>query len=180
MIDQVSFFDLAPGLTGFCSGTGETRPVCGAFRIPDFGEDLGSMGLFFERWVETHIVTFRPTSIGYESPILTPTDTLLKIRKIYGLGVILETVAARHEIPTFEKDLRDLKKELTGRHDASKSDMVQVALMCGIDLPATKKEGQEDAADAFAGWKIGIRELNPRLSERWDQIIWSKGRGGLL
>lgn len=180
MAAVVSFFDLAPGLTGFCTGTGETRPACGAFRLPRSGDDLGEMGLFLWNWLETHIETYRPTCIGYESPILTPKDNLLKVRKIYGLGVILETVAANHGIPTFEKDLRELKRELTGRHDASKDDMVEVAERCGIELPATKAEGREDAADAFAGWKIGIRELNPKLSQNWDRLIYSRGRGGLL
>lgn len=180
MAAQVSFFDIAPGLTGFCSGTGETRPVCGAWRLPKSDDDFALIGSTFERLIETHIQAFRPTSIGYESPLMAPTDRLHVVRKIYGLGFLLETIAARHGIPVFERDHRDLKKELTGRHDATKDDMIEVALLCGIDLPATKDEGRGDAADAFAGWKIGIRELNPRFSERWDRIIWSKGRGGLL
>lgn len=180
MVDQVSFFDIAPKLTGFCSGTGETRPAVGAWRLPESDDDFALIGGRFEYLVETHIQTYRPTSIGYESPLMAPTDRLVVVRKIYGLGFLLETIAGRHGIPVFEKDHRDLKRELTGRHDASKDDMIEVALLCGIDLPPTKQEGRADAADAFAGWKIGIRELNPRLSERWDQIIWSKGRGGLL
>lgn len=180
MAHIVSFFDIAPGMTGFCSGTGETRPVCGAWRLPRSDDDFAMIGLAFEALIEAHIQTFRPTSIGYESPILRPTDKLSTVRKIYGLGFLLETIAGRHDIPVFEKDLRDLKREMTGRHDATKADMVEAALLCGIDLPATKAEGKEDAADAFAGWKIGIRELNPRLNERWDRILYSKGRGGLL
>lgn len=180
MPHQVSFFDLAPGLCGWCSGTGETRPVADAFRLPWREDDLGDIGAFFQEWLELHIQTFRPVAIGYESPLLVPTDKLWKVRKIYGLGFLLETVAKRHDIPTFERDHRDLKRELTGRPDASKADMIEVALLCGIELPATLEEGKADAADAFAGWKIGIRELNPRENIAWDRIIFSKGRGGLL
>lgn len=180
MPHQVSFFDIASRLTGWCSGTGEVRPECGAFPFRQVEDDLGALGSRFEEFLEIHFERFQPVSVGYESPLLVPTDNLLKVRKIYGMGMILETFCARRRIPCWERDHRELKKELTGSSEASKDDMVEVALLAGINLPATKAEGKEDAADAFAGWKIGIRELNPALSAKWDRVIWSKGRGALL
>jgi len=176
---QVSFWDLSPGLVGWCSGTGEVRPVCSAFRLDDHGDDLGVMGLQFSDRVERHIEEYRPGLIGYESPLLVKHDTLMKLRRTYGLGVLLETIAARHGIPTFERDPKTLKGYLTGGAYASKAEMVQVALGCGINLPPKKVDGQEDAADAFAGWGLGLKEVNPREAAKWDNIIRAN-RGGLL
>lgn len=53
-------------------------------------------------------------------------------------------------------------------------------MLCGINLPATKDAGKGDAADAFAGWLIGLREVNADASRKWDKVVWSKGRGALL
>lgn len=179
MAEQVSFFDIATRLTGWCSGTGDVRPAVGAFPFRQVDDDLGALGALFREFLRIHFDTYQPTSVGYESPILVPTDSLLKVRKIYGMGMILETECAERGIPVWEKDLRDLKRELTGDPSADKAMMVEAALLAGIDLPP-KGEGQDDAADAFAGWLIGIRALNPKASARWDSVIWSKGRGGLL
>lgn len=177
---SVLFYDLSPGLIGYCGGTGETRPTASAFRLPEFGDDLGAMGVYFSDVVEKHILDFRPGLIGYESPLLVKHDTLLKLRRTYGLGVLLETIATRHDIPTFEKDPKTLKGHLTGNAYASKGDMVEAALLCGIHLPPTIKEGQQDAADGFAGWGLGLHEINPREAAIWDQIIRTNARGGLL
>lgn len=180
MEERVSFFDIAPGLTGWCSGSGEVLPVAGAFRLPKADDDLGAIGEIFLQRLDAHIEAFRPTSIGYESPLLLPTDKLLTVRKIYGLGMALETRCAQRGIPYWERDYDELKLALTGNRRASKDDMVEVALLCGIDLPPTIEEGRRDAADAFAGWTIGIRDLNPAAGRSWDRLIWSKGRGGLI
>lgn len=180
MPHQVSFFDIATRLTGWCSGTGEVRPEVGAFPFLHVGDDLGALGARFDEFLDIHFERFRPVSVGYETPLLVPTDNLLKIRKIYGMGMILEAACVRRGVPCWERDHRDLKKEATGNSGASKDDMVEVALLAGIDLPPTKAEGREDAADAFFGWKIGIRELNPAEGAKWDRITWSKGRGALL
>jgi len=176
----VSFFDLSPGLVGWCAGTGEVRPVCSAFRLDDHGDDLGAMGVQFSDRLERHITDYQPRLIGYESPLLVRHDTLLKLRRTYGLGVLLETIATRHGIPTFERDPKTLKGALTGNAYASKADMVEAALLAGINLPSHKSEGKEDAADAFAGWFLGLREVNKRQAAAWDRIIHSKGRGGLI
>lgn len=175
----VLFYDLSPGLVGWCAGTGEVMPDCSAYRLDDFGDDLGGFGLQFSDRTEKHIQTYRPGLIGYESPLLVKHDTLMKLRRTYGLGVLLETIATRHGIPTFERDPKALKGYLTGDAYASKADMVEVALMCGVSLPPIQKEGKEDAADAFAGWGLGLAEVNPREAAKWDSIIRAN-RGSLL
>lgn len=180
MEERVSFFDIATKLTGWCSGSGDVHPAAGAWRLPQVGDDNGALGAHFIRLIDTHVSTYRPTSIGYETPLLVPTDHRETLRKIYGLGFLLETRCEQLGIPCWERDYDDLKLALTGNRRATKDDMVEVALLCGIDLPPTKAEGKEDAADAFAGWTIGIRDLNPPASRRWDRLIYSRGRGGLL
>lgn len=179
MPEQVSFFDTASRLTGWTSGTGECVPECGAFKFPQVDDDLGELGWRFRQAVLLHIDRYRPSAIGYESPLLLPHDDLLKVRKLYGLGFELETICKEKGIPPFEKDCRDLKRELTGNRHASKDDMVHVALKVGLNLPDLVVDGRRDAADSFAGWLLGIRDLNPALSRRWDSLIYGR-RGGLL
>lgn len=180
MNGPVSFFDTSSRLIGWCSGTGEARPDCGAYPFPYVGEDYGQLGALFWKHLERHVETYRPALIGFETPLLLPHDKLDKVRKLYGVIFLLETFCEQRGIPMFERSNGELKRELTGDPKADKDMMIERALLCGINLPATKEAGRADAADAFAGWLIGIRENSPQISRRWDQIVWSNGRGGLL
>lgn len=180
MTGPVSFFDTSSRLTGWCSGTGDCRPDVGAYPFPHVGEDYGELGGLFWKHLDRHFETYQPALVGFETPLLLPHDTLDKVRKLYGVIFLLETYCDRVGVPMFERSNADLKRELTGNPKADKDDMIERAILCGINLPKTKEEGKADAADAFAGWLIGIREVNPVASRRWDQIVWSKGRGGLL
>lgn len=176
----VSFFDTSSRLTGWCSGTGDCRPDVGAFSFPHVGEDYGQLGGLFWRYLEGHFERYQPGLVGFETPLMVPHDTLDKVRKLYGVIFLLETFCDRRGIPMFERSNGELKAELTGNPKASKDDMIERALLCGVNLPATKEAGKSDAADAFAGWLIGIREVNREQSRTWDRIVYSKGRGGLL
>lgn len=179
MPEQVSFFDTASRLTGWTSGTGECVPECGAFKFPQVDDDLGRLGDLFTQALDFHVERYRPGAIGYESPIHKPTDALLTMRKLYGMGFLLETYCLRRGIPCFEKDCRDVKRELTGNRGATKEDMIHVALKVGLNLPDLPVDGRADAADSFGGWLLGIRDLNPALSRRWDSLIYGR-RGALL
>ena len=177
---RVSFFDTSSRLIGWCSGSGETRPDAGAWPFPYVGEDYGQLGGLFWKHLERHFETYRPTLVGFETPLMVPHDTLDKVRKLYGVIFLLETFCDQRDVPMFERGNADLKRELTGNPKADKDAMIEAATLCGIRLPDTKSEGRGDAADAFAGWLIGIREERPDLSRRWDRVVFSRGRGGLL
>lgn len=176
---QISFLDTATRRTGWTSGTGECLPDCGAFLFPQVGDDLGWLGECFESALNYHVERYRPVAIGYESPIHKPTDALLTMRKLYGMGFQLETFCRRRGIHCFEKDCRDIKREMTGNRNAAKADMVHVALKIGMSLPDTKESGREDAADSLGGFVMSLRDINPALSRRWDSLIWGR-RGALL
>lgn len=180
MAVAVSFFDTSSRLTGWCSGTGDCRPDVGAYPFPYVGENYGELGGLFWKHLDRHFERYQPGLVGFETPLLLPTDRLDKVRKLYGVIFLLETFCEQRGVPMFERSNGELKAELTGNPKADKDDMIERALLCGINLPATKDAGRGDAADAFAGWLIGLREVNTDASRKWDKVVWSKGRGALL
>ncbi len=185
-------FDLATRLCGYCLGDGLSIPEAGAFELPQLGEDLGKMLDLFNNYIGLLIDRSHPVAILYEKPLLVinrltdeygnllpgRTDDLLTIRKIYSLGSHLEYVARRRGIECSEVGLQAIKKEVTGNHRAKKAEIVAVAKRIGLQLPI-KSKGEEDAADSWGAWLVGLRTYNPAASRRWDRLVHSP-RGTLL
>jgi len=120
------------------------------------------------------------THLIYEAPILDRyRDKLNTIRRLYGMGFLVETWARVNGVVYAEEPVAVLKRELAGRAGASKDDMVYVARKCGLALPPTKADGLEDAADAFAAWLIGVRHFARAHLPTWDRKLYSP-RGALL
>lgn len=184
-MEVVSAFDIATRLTGWCSGTGETVPECGAFPFDQVGTDLGALGAAFWSALDMHFARRQPTRVVYEAPILITgktgdparTDKLLPLRKIYGMGLLLETYCLQRGVPCNEVTISAVKKEVTGNRHADKDAMVAVAARCGLQLPTGP--AAKDAADAWGAWLIGIRHYNRSVSASWDRRIHSR-RGDLL
>jgi Holliday junction resolvasome RuvABC endonuclease subunit len=170
--------DLAPRKTGWCAGKGQEVPTAGA--LLSEADSLGELGATLWSGLESLRRRFEPTHIIVEAPIKAPHDSLLTLRKLYGMGFLTETFAAVYSIPYTEADLRAVKRELTGSSQADKDQMVHMAEKCGVALPRYKAHGREDAADAFGVWLIGVRLHASRLdSERWDKLIHGR-RGAML
>lgn len=163
---------------GFCYGTGETLPTCGAWRFEQCGDDLGEMLVKINGELSTVIYHRKVEVAAYEAPILTRYDKLGPLRKTYSLGAHLEFVCKQANVPCFEVDLRAVKKELAGFAAADKDDMVAAAEKLGVHLPATDAAGRKDAADALGVWLLLLRSRSPRLSARFDAALWGS-RGGL-
>jgi Holliday junction resolvasome RuvABC endonuclease subunit len=176
-VTVISGFDTATRLTGWAVGDGSRLPTVGVWDFPQVGADLGELGYQFERALIRHLDSYGTTHVMYEAPIVTPHDKLLTIRKLYGLGFLLETVCKRRGIICEEVSWADIKVEMTGSTKATKDDVVAVARRLGIDLPAG--EGAKDAADATGAFLIGVRNYARQYSTRWDQAIHSR-RGGLI
>lgn len=171
--------DLAPTLCGYAVGDGSRTPYASAWRLADHGPDLGAMACELEDYLALLHTEWQFTVCCYEAPIHTRYDQLLKIRRIYGLGVTVERWCRRTGVRCIEADLRTIKRQLAGQHDAGKSDMVAAALRAGVDLPKRKDDGREDAADAFGAWLVGMADHDPA---RWAQFyagLW-KQRGALV
>lgn len=179
---MISAFDIATRSTGWCAGRGDALPEVGAFAFDQTRDVFGDLAERWEDYLEVHFQRFRPLHVVYEQPLLTPTDKLLTIRKIYGMGFQLEGFVRRwskrigRTVTCEEVTVAAIKKELTGGRRAEKADMVAVARKVGLVLPTP---GADDAADAFGAWLLGVRQYNRSQSANWDRRIWSP-RGALF
>lgn len=173
---SVLFFDLSPSLCGYAYAGTDGRLEAGAFELPALGQDLGGLASALEVRVQILIDRFQPTELGYEAPILLKHDTLLDLRRIYGLGMVLEFIADRESLPCNEVDLKRIKTLMTGDHWAKKPEIVAAAVRLGVALPAKKNEGREDAADAVGGALCALNIIDPQAAAPWI----AKLRHGLL
>lgn len=164
--------DLATRRIGWCAGTGERRPAAGTWRYEHVADDLGLLAEMFHRDLSALADQHRPTHIVYESPILLPSDRLLPLRKIYGLGMQLEHWGRRNGVHVSEEGPRALKKLLTGNHKAEKKEMVRVAVRLGIELP--DGESAKDAADAFACWLCAVQHYGRQHLPLWDAALYGR------
>lgn len=172
--------DTATKVTGWAVGTGEVRPTCDVFRYPQVGSDLGAMARSFIRDLDALAERFGPPDvIAYESPLLTPGDKLLTLRKLYGLGMIVEWWGDRVGAKVVEVSNGQIKKRIAGNFRAKKPELVRVVReRLGVYLPAGEVE--RDAADAFGAWLAGgVDHYAKHYQARWDQQIMT-GRGSLL
>lgn len=183
--------DLASRLTGWCAGTGAEVPECGAWAFPKIDGDYGLLLATLDDYLNVAHRRFGFTSVAYEAPILIPRqrgvdprhthgfgDTLAKLRLLYPLGAFVEYWCRRHEVECFEVTVAEIKKEVTGNRFGDKSDIIDIAEKCGLQLPSASK-GADDAADAFGAWLLLLRATDKNLSAAWDRKIWTP-RGALL
>lgn len=170
---MIAGFDLATRICGVTIGDGTTMPAVGHWAYGYVGDDLGALLEAFER--DLNAITARigmPTHVIYEAPILLPSDRLLVLRKIYGLGAYLELWCKRHGIVCQEASAKALKKRLTGMHTASKDDMVKMCKRLGVPLPPG--DAAKDAADSFAAWLVGLTYHARKHVTAWDQALYSR------
>jgi Holliday junction resolvasome RuvABC endonuclease subunit len=175
-------------LNGWCAGDGAAVPLANAFLLPKCEEDIGEMLCRLDEEIAALIEWHKPDLVIFEAPILpsggnrkgqTVMGKTIVRRKLMNLSGHVEFMCKTRKIECKEVEVRQIKRELAGFAQAEKSDMVVAALRAGIDLPATKAAGQEDAADAFGAWLLGLRYANRALSSRWDSRLYG-GRGSLL
>lgn len=171
--------DLAPGLTGYCVGEGADVPLAGAWPFEYCGDDLGQLAQALWHELAALHARRRLTWVLYEAPLLMPHDTCMRLRKLYGMGVVVELFGKMHSIQVREASVQRLKRELAGKSFADKDAMVAMALKAGIELPKQINEGRRDAADAFAAWLIAVRLYAREHLPRWDRVIYG-ARGALL
>lgn len=178
----VAFFDIAPTLTGYCVGDGDGPPVADAWEFPDFGDDLGALAFHLVEWLRAIVLRYDVDRVAYESPIHKPHDKLWKLRRIYGLGVVLEYACMvignerGRPLPCGETDLRLIKSLTTGDQWADKKLVAAAVAEAGIPLPKTIAEGRHDAADAAGGWVILLSEHDAAAASPWI----ARFRGTLL
>lgn len=166
MASGVLAFDLSPSLCGW-SYLHDATFVADAFDLGGVSTDLGGMGRALTGQVRTLRERFDPDRICYEAPILKPHDRLATLRCTYGLGMVLETLAAAWDLPCNEVDLRQIKRLITGDQWCDKKFVVQGIQNLGIALPATDGEGRKDAADAAGCALVTLQAIDPAAADVW-------------
>ena len=176
---QLAGLDLGSQLSGWCVGDGASVPVADAWVYTQVEDDLGALGAALWADLDRLHRRFGLGVVLYEAPILVPGDKLLKLRKLYGMGVIVETWGKQNGVRVEEASVRALKKALAGYSGADKDAMVWAAEKMGVKLPDQINRGRRDAADAVAAWLIAIRYHAKHHQTRWDRVLYS-ARGALL
>lgn len=171
--------DTSARKVGYAVGDGSVPPEADAFIFPPVEEDYGVLAEAFDECLTALVNRTVPALVCVEAPILVPGDTIVKVRKLYGVLWQVALLCHRRGVPYREKSLRQVKKELAGFAGAQKADMVAVAERLGVRLPETQIAGREDAADAVAVWLLGLRDVDKRASAEWDHRL-ANARGGLL
>lgn len=181
-------FDLSPSWCGWCFGTGDGPPTAGAFQLPDCGADLGALANELRSAVMI-LDQFGPAAVSYEAPILLSHDSLIDLRRIYGLGMVLELICGDLDpenpgaidldgdgIPCGEIDLRRVKAMMTGDTYAKKKLVAAAAEKLGVVLPAKDSEGRLDAGDGVGVWLVHMAEYDPVAAAPFIATL----RGSLL
>lgn len=171
--------DLGSQLSGWCVGDGASVPIAGAWAFHQVEDDLGALGVQLWDDLDRLHRRFGLTQIVYEAPIFVPGDKLLKLRKLYGMGVVVETWARKNGVACNEASVKALKRRLAGAAGASKDDMVWAAEKMGVVLPEQINQGRRDAADAVAAWLVAVQFYARTHLSRWDRVLYS-ARGALL
>jgi len=173
------------GVVGWVAGDGSDIPAFGHVQLaPADGETRAQAFSEFRRFLRRLLRRYQPTHVMAEKPILpkafikdgriiypTKLETTMMLQGLSAISV-LECYDAG--IPYEFVDVGSVKKELAGRGDAKKVDMVRVARRAGVPVEV------HDEADAFGCWLVGVRKHAKQHSEAWDRRIYSHGRGGLL
>lgn len=173
--------DTATKVTGWTVGTGETRPTTGAFRYAPTDDDLGLIATRFRADLGALADRFGMADvIIYEAPLLNPgRDKLLTLRKLFGVGMVLEDWGQTRGAIVREVGNGKIKKRITGHGRGDKEDVLRVVRdRLNIELPAG--EAAKDAADSFGAWLTGgVDEYAKHYQARWDHKLLT-GRGMLL
>lgn len=176
MPSGVLAFDLSPELCGWGFAGRDARLEAGGFVLLGVVPDLGAQAAALDAVAEQLITRFDPELLAYEAPLLLRKDTLLKLRHIYGLGMVLERLANAHGLPVQEMDPKRIKAFMTGDPYAKKPRVVASALSLGVALPATDAAGRKDAADGLGAALVALSILDPVAISPW----LAKLRGSLL
>lgn len=120
---------------------------------PDLSWKLGQ----FSRWLDEWHQVEQFDAIGWERPLLLPTDTVDLLELLYGLAGICYAFAGRRRMPWREVSVTDAKIALTGSGKATKDQMLYAARRTMGWRVATHHE-----ADACAGGVVAYERLWPK------------------
>lgn len=118
------------------------KPTFGSFELegPDLAWKLGQ----FSDWLDESFTVDPWTAMAWEAPLLMPTDKPELLKLLYGLvGVCYAFAGSRpHRMPWQEVAVPDVKKQMTGRSNAKKPEMIAAARKVGFWV---KNDHESDA-----------------------------------
>lgn len=154
MSGLLGFLDLSTNVGHALVRRGE-RPRFGTLVLegPDLSWKLGQFRLWLDDWYAVH----KFDAIGWERPLLMPTDTPDLLELLYGLVGIAYSLAGVHKLPWREVSVTDAKIALTGKGKATKEEMLYAARRTMNWRVDTHHE-----ADAGAGGVVAYERLWPK------------------
>lgn len=150
----LGFLDLSTNV-GHALVTRGQRPRFGTLVLegPDLSWKLGQFRLWLDDWYAVH----RFDALGWERPLLMPTDTVDLLELLYGLVGVTRSLAGVHRLPNIEVSVTDAKMALTGNGRATKEDMLHAARR-GMGW----RVDTHHEADAGAGGVVAYERLWPK------------------
>ena len=143
------------------------RPAFGSHQLPATGDDIGLLGYRFRDWLRELIGRLGiDGKIVYEAPVLVPGNAMVTLRKLYGLGMVLEMTCRDMSVDCCEIHLMTMKKYWAGKGNATKQDMMGAALAYGFEVQG------HDEADALAARFTMIHAEYPHIAARFP---WAMG-----
>lgn len=151
---RLGFLDLS-GTVGHALLQRGERPRFGTVVLegPDLAWKLGQFSTWLDDW---HAVE-QFDAIGWERPLLTPTDTVDLLELLYGLVGICYAFAGRRKMRWQEVSVTDAKIAITGNGKAAKDDMLHAARRSMGWRVSTHHE-----ADAGAGGVVAYERIWPK------------------
>jgi hypothetical protein len=163
--------------TGWAYGAAGEKPQHGTFTCPATEDDLGTFGLSYANWLRAKIRELQPKELVFEEPILPAprfdkqlrrwvVDTqIMTLRKLYGLSMVTEVVAATEAVPSQEIPIGKWRRLFLGDYyprSASRDELKRAA------IAACRQMGWEprcaDDAEALGIWFVVTRTRDPRFA----------------
>lgn len=178
-------------VTGICYGApADGLPQVDVWRLPKGSDDHGQFAAALADKLEGFLAAHRVDVIGYEKPLAvrpikrgpvwTLNTSLPILRKLYGLAMVTELVAHRHDIGVAEANIATVKQALYGKGNASKTDMVQAAHSIGLQWPLNcLLSEREHVADAFGVWLKMARVFDQEAAKNFDPLFQAGKQKGL-
>lgn len=108
------------------------KPTFGSFELE--GQDLTWKLGHFGDWLDDMYAVDPFTALAWEKPLLMPTDTIELVELLTGLsGCCRRFAGARtRRLPWFQVTVQEVKKQMTGRSNAKKPEVVAAARKVGF------------------------------------------------
>lgn len=158
-INRVMFFDLATS-SGWAVGTATEVEAFGVFVLPKTFDNFGQYLNLARAKIDTLVWEYKPDTLAFEAPWLSPHDKLANIRKLHGLPNVVEQLADHYGLHCREATPHDIAVHFLGRGYPRGGNRKKVATKVKCRDAGYDVSGDDDA-DAIAGLSYILACANP-------------------